>query len=792
MIRSLLVLALIVGCSHDTDRANPVDPQLTPSVFVSAALDSSSGAVTLTWTPYEGDTPFAGYRVLRNEVDRVASDTLASLAEVGGTSFVDTELAPDTAYEYRVEVANSAGYAAASNAVRVDGFTLRAVTLAGVDPDPVSGAIALRWSRFRDPGFQSYELLRRIVGTDQDERLVLVTTASDTTFSDTSARHGVSYVYRVVVHAAGRQLDGGAATGRLDLPVVEDLSVGFSSANASAMLSWATYQGPHFSHYDIQRRTGDDGFRSVHRSENVDSTFFVDDDGLHGSRAYSYRVVVVTTRGEEVASTEGSGQFHELVDSWPIDLIDGGFVRLYRESAGQISALVSTESSVRLLSYTVDGSPAGESVLFDLPASSGEQPTRIVPGSVSTVLAGERRLLALGQTNRHLLLEQSREGETIYRDTVLFSVELNEAATLADGVSFSRGRFDFNSTSAGFTTILDNLQVFDGSQTVLEEDFDGDTSGWDVKVGGDNSSESVWAPGVLVVSTNVLYVARPDIVATGMAADLWLGPDAEVGMTLGEHELVADNVTLVLAEAGQISLASTEWPNPIIRSVPFPLLAWIRYRPSLHVEQGRAVATLSHPRLLSYTDVEAPSFGAVALVADRAVFTVGGQRNAVGLDGSQPRSEALGTPTSDIRTWDIDDTTFMGYCLPDHNRVVVGRPSVSGFSGVVTWPQEAAASSAVLGTGAGQEDGELFFPLSLDRGPDGRYFVVDAGNARIQVFDAEGQYLTQVRGDVSEDGGFDFGSGNVSTDFTGSVVVDDEGFIYVADVGNRRILKFAP
>ena len=32
----------------------------------------------------------------------------------------------------------------------------------------------------------------------------------------------------------------------------------------------------------------------------------------------------------------------------------------------------------------------------------------------------------------------------------------------------------------------------------------------------------------------------------------------------------------------------------------------------------------------------------------------------------------------------------------------------------------------------------------------------------------------------------------VATDFAGSIAVDDDGFIYVADVGNRRIQKLAP
>lgn len=80
----------------------------------------------------------------------------------------------------------------------------------------------------------------------------------------------------------------------------------------------------------------------------------------------------------------------------------------------------------------------------------------------------------------------------------------------------------------------------------------------------------------------------------------------------------------------------------------------------------------------------------------------------------------------------------------------------------------------------------------MDRAPDGRIYVLDAGNARIQAFDEAGRFITEwgTKGD-SEDQ-FDFGSGRKSTDFSGSIAVDDDGFIYVADVGNRRISKFAP
>ena len=45
---------------------------------------------------------------------------------------------------------------------------------------------------------------------------------------------------------------------------------------------------------------------------------------------------------------------------------------------------------------------------------------------------------------------------------------------------------------------------------------------------------------------------------------------------------------------------------------------------------------------------------------------------------------------------------------------------------------------------------------------------------------------TEARACVCDD------SAATAIDLAGSIAVDDDGFIYVADVGNRRIQKFAP
>ena len=134
---------------------------------------------------------------------------------------------------------------------------------------------------------------------------------------------------------------------------------------------------------------------------------------------------------------------------------------------------------------------------------------------------------------------------------------------------------------------------------------------------------------------------------------------------------------------------------------------------------------------------------------------------------------------------------WLGICLTQANQVRFRQSFASSFS-IITSLSRTNPAGVKLGSGAGQGPGEFVFPLSFDGSPDGRIYVLAAGNARIQVFDIEGNYITQWGRKGSGDGEFDFGSGGTPEGFAGSVAVDSEGFIYVADVGNRRIQKFSP
>ena len=92
----------------------------------------------------------------------------------------------------------------------------------------------------------------------------------------------------------------------------------------------------------------------------------------------------------------------------------------------------------------------------------------------------------------------------------------------------------------------------------------------------------------------------------------------------------------------------------------------------------------------------------------------------------------------------------------------------------------------------GSASTESLYPISFDISRDGRIFVLDAGNERVKVLSLDGAYITQWGSKGNGGGEFDFGSGLDPEDFDGSIVVDDEGFVYVYDSGNKRIQKFAP
>jgi len=97
------------------------------------------------------------------------------------------------------------------------------------------------------------------------------------------------------------------------------------------------------------------------------------------------------------------------------------------------------------------------------------------------------------------------------------------------------------------------------------------------------------------------------------------------------------------------------------------------------------------------------------------------------------------------------------------------------------------AAARIIGD-SGVEPGQLLQPRGLAAAPDGSLYVADAGNHRIQHFSAEGDLL-QVWGSFSgEDGEPDPGTFNDPW----GVTTDQDGRVYIADTWNHRVQIFTP
>jgi len=84
-------------------------------------------------------------------------------------------------------------------------------------------------------------------------------------------------------------------------------------------------------------------------------------------------------------------------------------------------------------------------------------------------------------------------------------------------------------------------------------------------------------------------------------------------------------------------------------------------------------------------------------------------------------------------------------------------------------------------------DGQFQEPWGIDVDGEGRVYVADTWNHRVQVFDASGAFLTKWGSFGQVDGAI----GGTSS-FWGprDVVVDDQGRVFVTDTGNKRVMVF--
>lgn len=675
--------------------------------------------------------------------------------------------------------------------------------------DDTAGSAILRWSPYEGQvSFAHYLVLRQLSDRLTVDTLAVIGQREQASFADSSLDPNTVYVYRVsVVNTAGLEVPSAQVrAGPVGLPSIEITSVVLDAPAASATIEWSRYAGPDFRHYRVLRGTGADS-RLVAQIDAVDSTRLVD-TGLRGDQEYLYRVTATTNGNHTVQSAQRRAKIHPWVASWPLDTqganAEREYVRLGTGRDGGIVAQISDESSITLVAFAADGTELDEVTPLDWPSPT--QRTRASRFSTGVDASGRWMGLVYGAVDESegvsygvvRLVDGHLEQQVV--ELQLPDVPLQEQPTA--GIV----------TLEAIWTCFNGLGVY-GARTPLHvEDFSllPDES-WETETvnGWSFSLQHAAIESWLCLRGNPAVARReydPSWHDFGVEVDvLTLAPVAEgtriaIGDSIGGRlelslDMVRDPFLQYQPQASLVwsfhdSTDVSASPRSEVVSSAFQVFPWL-YSVHARIEllDSTPLATLTYPRIwLQGATGNEIQWTSVAPVGEQVAFTAGNLAYAIDPAGASQELTPFSSQVSEMRSWTPSGETrpHVAVCLPEEDQVRTGRVFGSRWRDALTM---------TIGPRLGDAGGRLFWPVSMAMGPDGRMYILDAGNHRVVVLDAAGQYITEFGHKGSADGEFDFGldtrlAGGL--DFGGSIALDDDGFIYVADTRNQRVQKFAP
>lgn len=557
------------------------------------------------------------------------------------------------------------------------------------------------------------------------------------------------------------------------------------------------------------------------------ATQFRDDD-LLGNTEYSYTVVVLTERDEEVVSGVRSGAFHRLVDSWELPFDQRAFARIYSEG-GRIFVLAKEGGSysliTSLLEYDAAGQRLNENEILAFGSASGRamafSPTgdggRLFIMANGGLIAKHYEPGERTENWDYVVMAQEADGQMALREHVL-SVDglptLTDAAqrTVLGEIALSRHvdaeTGDLNqgayrnpqvtrSGSILYAEDFSDLPAFVNARIThaFGSDYFTQWNGWDLYGGGRWTDH-----GFIILWSGAMYRADPawqdfqlEVEVSPIGVDTFNPTIYIGGDTYSRYGIGLD----LINQEAQLNWQFTPpdgldmEPQEISLSEPFALVEGLSYWLRVGAVDGEVSASVASPVLANGVGTRGFPWVNMIHLGDIPAVTVYDTPYLLTPDWQWQPLNTFNSGVSELRTWQSRGRRQIGVCLPEDNKLLVGTVP-DGLEN--EW-------SDLLNSAIGPETGRaadfLFNPTSFDVGPDGRIYVLDAGNARIVVYDSARNYITEWGSYGSGAGQFDFGAqgGRLASgepSFTGSIAVDDEGFVYVVDPVNGRIQKFEP
>ena len=250
---------------------------------------ASSGKPMLTWNAVEGAT---SYRIYRSTSK---GSGYSLLGTVTATSYTNTGAKAGTTYYYRVKACNDAGMSPYSNIVsgQVKSVTPKlSAPVVKIGNSAASGKPMLTWNAVS--GATSYKVYR---ATSQNGTYSLLGTVTATSYTNTGAKAGVTYYYKVkAVNSAGESAYSNIVSGRA---TVTTLTMGHSGTSGKPQLTWKAVSGA--ASYKVYRATAKNGAYSV---INTTKALTYTNVGAALGTTYYYKVEALNAAGKSLGFSD--------------------------------------------------------------------------------------------------------------------------------------------------------------------------------------------------------------------------------------------------------------------------------------------------------------------------------------------------------------------------------------------------------------------------------------------------------------------------------------------------------
>ena len=341
-----------VNANGESMTSSPCAGKLTTTTPDNVTLSSAkavNGGIQVTWKAADGAVKYRVYRKGPGDANWVI------VATVTGTSYTDKTAKAGVKYTYTVRGIASDGKtlspgfdATGVSATMPKPVTAPAnVTLTGAKV--VNGGIQVTWQKAA--GAEKYRVYRIGPG---DANWVIVATVTGTSYTDKTAKAGVTYTYTVRgIAADGKTLSPGY--NRIGISAViapaKVVLVSAKADSAGILVTWQKAAGAHS--YQVFRKTAGTNWKCI--AKNIHDTEWKDIDAVKGTK-YFYTVRAVADDGTTRGGYDKTGKTAAVTK----DPTTPANVTLGKAGAGKNGITVTWSYAVDARTYRVYRKAAGE------------------------------------------------------------------------------------------------------------------------------------------------------------------------------------------------------------------------------------------------------------------------------------------------------------------------------------------------------------------------------------------------------------------------------------------------